>query len=358
MTKQTLIEDVRIFDGERVTGTGGVLIDGAEIAHVAPRIPRRPGWEIVPGDGRTLLPGLIDAHTHAATAEHLRKALVQGTTTCLNMFSYPLAELAALREAAASRDDVAGLRSSGILASVPGGLPDVPGLPKVSGPEEAEAFVAARAAEGSDYIKIVLADPATPALAPETVRALVTAAARRGLLTVAHAPRHAAAQVALDAGVDMITHAPLDTPLTPAFARTMAGAGRTAVPTLTMMRRMADTYGLSYEAARDSVGALHQAGVPILAGTDANEGGGPALVPFGEAMHDELALLVEAGLTETQALAAATSLPARHFGLRDRGRIAPGARADLLLVDGDPTAAITATRDLAGVWRRGVRVRT
>jgi imidazolonepropionase-like amidohydrolase len=72
-------------------------------------------------------------------------------------------------------------------------------------------------------------------------------------------------------------------------------------------------------------------------------------------MHRELLLLTEAGLSAEEALAAATSVPARHFGLTDRGRIAPGLRADLVLVDGDPTRDITATRAIADVWRRGVR---
>jgi hypothetical protein len=65
-------------------------------------------------------------------------------------------------------------------------------------------------------------------------------------------------------------------------------------------------------------------------------------------------LLVEAGLTPPEALAAATSVPARAFGLEDRGRIAKGRRADLLLVRGDPTADITATRDIVAVWKQGV----
>src|SRR5262249_18496870 len=64
-------------------------------------------------------------------------------------------------------------------------------------------------------------------------------------------------------------------------------------------------------------------------------------------------LLVAAGLSPAEALAAATSVPASTFGLGDRGRIAPGARADLVLVDGDPTADIKATRRLAGVWKQG-----
>ena len=72
-------------------------------------------------------------------------------------------------------------------------------------------------------------------------------------------------------------------------------------------------------------------------------------------MHGERELLVEAGLPPREARAAATAAPARVFGLADRGRIAPGLRADLLLVAGDPTADITATRDIAAVWKRGVR---
>jgi len=76
----------------------------------------------------------------------------------------------------------------------------------------------------------------------------------------------------------------------------------------------------------------------------------------GASLHGELALLVRAGLTPTEALAAATSVPARAFGLADRGRIAPGLRADLLLVRGDPTRDVTATRDIVGVWKAGVRI--
>src|SRR5690554_5170697 len=98
-----------------------------------------------------------------------------------------------------------------------------------------------------------------------------------------------------------------------------------------------------------SVAALHAAGVDILAGTDAGNPG----TAHGASMHGELALLVRAGLSPAAALAAATSMPARRFGLDDRGRIAPGLRADLLLVEGDPTADIEATRAIVGIWKNG-----
>jgi imidazolonepropionase-like amidohydrolase len=71
-------------------------------------------------------------------------------------------------------------------------------------------------------------------------------------------------------------------------------------------------------------------------------------------LHHELQLLVQGGFTPVEALRAATSVPARRFSLMDRGRIAPGARADLLLVNGDPTVSISDTLSTHGVWRRGV----
>jgi imidazolonepropionase-like amidohydrolase len=97
---------------------------------------------------------------------------------------------------------------------------------------------------------------------------------------------------------------------------------------------------------------LHDAGVPILAGSDAPAPGSTN----GVSLHGELELLVKGGLSPSEALAAATSVPARTFRLTDRGRIVPGLRADLLLVRGDPTRDITATRDIVEVWKAGVAV--
>jgi imidazolonepropionase-like amidohydrolase len=97
---------------------------------------------------------------------------------------------------------------------------------------------------------------------------------------------------------------------------------------------------------------LIRAKVPILAGSDAPTPG----TTYGASLHGELALLVRAGLSQLQALAAATSVPAQIFRLPDRGRIRPGMRADLVLVEGDPSLNIDATRNINAVWKRGVRV--
>ena len=98
--------------------------------------------------------------------------------------------------------------------------------------------------------------------------------------------------------------------------------------------------------------------MPILAGTDANAGPGIPFSPrHGESLHEELELLIEAGLSAVEALRAATVLPAHYFGLHDRGVIEPGRRADLVLIDGDPTADIRATRQIRRVWCAGVEHR-
>ncbi len=106
-----------------------------------------------------------------------------------------------------------------------------------------------------------------------------------------------------------------------------------------------------------AVKVLHDAGVDILVGADASTPDVGGMVP-GASVHHELQLFVRAGLTPIEALRAATSVPARRFGLLDRGRIVDSARADLLLVEGDPTTAISNTLSVRSVWRQGVRLAT
>ncbi|PVZ11059.1 amidohydrolase family protein [Actinomycetospora cinnamomea] len=391
----TTISGARVFDGTDARGLATVTVEDGVITAVVPG--ERAGD--VDGRGATLLPGLIDAHVHLRGAGNLGQAVRHGVTTVLDMFSAPPQFTAMERRRAAVRSDEADLRSAGLMAGAVDGWPavmlppDPSGwrIPGLSGPEDAERFVDDRLREGSDYLKIFVenaADVSRPTLAPATVAALCAAARERGLLTVAHAPTRWAFRTACDAGVDVLTHLPLDGPLDDDLAELVV------CPTMTMMRALTDVAstgelladrrliagldpeavaamragdrgglptssaaGASYEHAQDNLRRLVDAGATILAGTDANDvPGHAAAVVHGASMHLELALLVRAGLSPREALRAATTTPARVFGLPDRGRIAVGARADLLLVAGDPLADITATRDIRRVWRAGVPV--
>jgi imidazolonepropionase-like amidohydrolase len=109
---------------------------------------------------------------------------------------------------------------------------------------------------------------------------------------------------------------------------------------------------VSCDAAPQAIRQLFAAGVPLLAGTDSPAPG----TTYGASLHRELEHLVSAGLTPAAALAAATSAAARAFRMSDRGRVKTGMRADLLLVDGDPSKEIRATRNIVAIWKRGVRV--
>lgn len=351
----TVLRGVRVFDGDGfseptdVAFADGVLSDRAG-----------PDAEVIDGDGGYLIPGLIDCHIHLSGPGTQECLVAAGVTTGLDMSS-PAALVAAMR----GRVGVTDIRSSMIATTSPASahaerLKDVPAAREglVPTAADAEAAVALRVAQGADYFKIVID---LPGFDRETVDALVAAAHAHGLRTIAHASRSDAVDLAELAGVDVVTHVPLDRPIGAEQAERLAAAGTVAVPTLTMMKGIVDALrgvpGPDYRAARESVRALHDAGVVVLAGTDANETpAAPASPVFGSSLHDELELLVEAGLSPLEALRSATSLPAEHFALHDRGAIAPGLRADLVLLEADPTLDIGATRMIRIVWIAGTRV--
>jgi cytosine/adenosine deaminase-related metal-dependent hydrolase len=149
-----------VFDGVRVRPRATVVVENGRVVAVRERAKIPPGAQLVDGEGLTLLPGLIDAHTHDLRRPLLRQALMLGVTTDLEMFT-PWPQFAAemRREQAEGRAaDRADLFSAGICVTAPGGHGTQFGvaIPTIDGPAQAQAFVDARIAEGSDYIKIVL----------------------------------------------------------------------------------------------------------------------------------------------------------------------------------------------------------
>lgn len=352
----TAIENVRVFGGTAVSGPRRVVFGETVLGD------DETAGEVVDGTGKVLLPGLVDAHVHVVRGRaDLEDLARSGVTTALDMAAWPVGFVDDLRR----RKGVAQILSATIPAAGPGGhharLPGFPQEGIVTSPDEARAFVRRRVADGADYVKVVTEAAPPEGMDQATVNALVEAAHEHGLLVVAHAVTTGAFRVAVEAGVDVSTHAPLDAVLDDDTIARMREAGMVSVPTLTMMEGTAKVFaaaGFRYEHARDTVTAFRDAGIRVLAGTDANSAPGAPFAPkHGESLHHELELLVAAGMTPADALTAATSLPSRIFRLDDRGAIERGRRADLLLVDGDPAGDITATRNIAGVWIAGERVR-
>jgi len=404
----TTISNVRVFDGENTLENQTVTIEGTDIVAVRPSADETGAASgvMVDGTGKTLLPGLIDAHTHSSL-DALRLALRFGVTTELEMGGVLTAPK---RVDIETNDDVADVRSSGFGLTPPGGHPfeiipegafpgeGEPGfgeivMPLSTTPEEAVSFIPELIASGSDYIKFLIEDgsaanaPGLPMLDQATLNAGVAEAQRLGMMTLAHTLTVGATRMALEAGIDGLAHLFVDEAPTPEIIDLIASAGVFVVPCIVLNSSIIGVTGAEFatdtrvssklaphwlvtlqsafnhypagsvDDVLATVRALHDAGVPILVGTDSSAPD-PSLggLAHGASVHHELQMLVRAGLTPVEALAAATSVSARHFGLTDRGRIAGGLRADLLLVDGDPTSTISDTLNIAAVWRRGSKV--
>jgi imidazolonepropionase-like amidohydrolase len=387
-----VITGARVFDGDDLVGVADVEVGDGRIVSVAGERPE--GAELIDGAGATLLPGLIDAHTHT-DEDALRQALTFGITTELDMLSMP-GPMISLRRLVAESMEFADVRSPSVGLTHPDGHPHQlrkgegdPPWPCATRVDEVPAFVEGRIAEGADYIKVLVEDghvfaQSLPSLDPELIAATVREAHARNRMVLAHAMTIESATQAVDAGVDGLTHLFFDRPHTDELIEKIASSGIFVIPTLTVIASvtgepagaelakdprvhtkltpewadsLAAVFGASprenFGYALDALAALKRAGVDLLAGTDAAHLGAPGMA-HGASLHDELRLLVRGGFTPTEALRAATSVPARRFGLDDRGAIKPGLHADLTLVTGDPTVAIGDTLSVERVWRGGV----
>ena len=390
------VTGVKVFDGEAFRPDRDVWVEDGRVRAVGPASPGPEGLARVDGGGRTLVPGLIDGHVHTFGST-LSDAVRFGVTSVLDQFTHPA--LAASKRAARetlARGDEADLFTAGMLATTAGGHGTQFGVPMepVAGPADAADWVRARKAEGSDWIKIAYEDGSTfgadiPSLDGGTIRALIAAAHAEGLLAVVHVSTLVHALEVIDLGADGLVHVWGDAVVDEAQAARIAEAGAFVVPTLSVVTAMSGD-GVGRELLEDASGALlsrmqretlanrypdlgdaarsaapaargataienvrrlRAAGIRLLAGTDApNPGTAPGI-----SMHGELRLLRRAGLSSAEALAAATSTPAAIFGLEDRGRIEAGLLADLVLVDGDLEADVSASSRIAAVWKDGAR---
>lgn len=392
-TGSIIFKNVRVFDGDSVIPEAAVVISEGKIESVfigkTLLVPK--GYGVIEGEGMTLLPGLFDSHVHVMGKETLTQALVFGVTTVVDMFMDVQTMANIKKEQKLSAGDKAYLVSSGTLATSPGGHGTEYGLaiPTLSSPEDAPDFVSNRIKEGSDFIKIIYDDGSTygynrPTLSQSTIAAVIKSAHEKGKMAIIHAASLDNCVFALKNDVDGLAHLFFNNDFDPNFGRIAAEKNCFVIPTLSVLLGMSKKKGeellasdpflkpylkpddvqslkmsfpfstgeAAYTAAEKALRLLRQEKVPILAGTDAPNPG----TAFGASIHQEMQLLVNAGLTPLEALRSATSIPAKIFGLEDKGRIKAGFSADLVLVNGHPDQNITATRDIIGVWRAGIKV--
>lgn len=380
--------NARLIDGAAYSGPMTIIVRGGMVEKVTNGTASLEGLQVHDMAGKVVLPGLIDAHTHVY-GDALKDSARFGVTTSLDMFSAntTIKETRRQRTSTETRDQ-ADLFTAGMLATVAGGHGTQFPLPveTLSSPEEADAWVARRLQEGSDYIKLVYMpyQNRIPSLDLATAVALIKAAKAQGVLALAHISSLKGAEDMVEAGIDGLVHIFADQVTTPELAAMMAARDVFVVPTLSVIgsvdghhsaeHLMKDKQlqshlsqeqslnlkskfggkipGFNLAIALENVRLLKEAGVDVLAGSDAPNPG----TAHGISLHGELELLVKAGFTSAEAIKAVTALPARRFGLADRGRIAPGVRADFLVLNEDPLTDIQATHAIERVYKNGFQV--
>lgn len=402
-TVPTLIRAGRVFDSEKgtVSGPQEILVVGGRIAEVGAKVAAPKGARVVDLSRYTVLPGLIDAHTHLLYLENPKGGLALEGVKAVTIEGTPLRALHGAARARTFLDagitTVRDLGNSGrfgdvalrtairdgsvdgprMIVSGPGLSPpggQFPGVQAgfqsiveeeyriVRGPADAALAVQENVSQGAQVIKIYANNTPNPgALSPAELEAIVTTAKLLGVRVAAHATDDAAVWRAAAAGVNSIEHgyAVSDSTL-----RMMAQKGTYLVPT------DVDTMaGVAYARAAGMEGPMPQglvdyihsererllravkAGVPIAAGSDMYIALG---MPQGAAARRVLFAYREAGLTPAQVLQAATLNDARLLGMEgELGVIKPKAFADIIAVNGNPLDDFGAIERVVWVMKHG-----
>jgi imidazolonepropionase-like amidohydrolase len=389
-----LLRNARLIDGTaRVPPErASVLIERDRIAEVWPgSVDASLPGDALDLEGRTLMPGLIDAHAHLSSdisrspgfgpppslkgelprprelgyfvlAKTARVLLSAGITTVRDVGSYD-DEAIVLREAVRlGIIDGPRILSCGriISATAPGGAIFKTMYREADGPDDMRKAVREQLRRGADFIKlmatgarsVVAEDPEPAQMTPAELGAVVEEAHRLGVRVAAHVEGLAGARLAVEAGVDTIEHG-LSLHREPALLDAMAQRGIVLVPTLSTFHDLAERFTDAFapalveqakrqlEEAYATLAAARAAGVTLAMGHDSGPPGDNAI---------ELVRMVSGGLSPLEGIAAATHGSAQALGLPDVGTVRPGAIADLLALDGDPLADVHVLRDPARIW--------
>jgi len=386
-----IIRNVRLYDGYDIYEEMDIMIKDNKVYKVAKNLADQSQLPELHADGKTLIPGFIDSHTHAY-GDALVDALNFGVTTELDMFSMP--EFAAdkmKRRDNADNNLEADLFSATILATAAGGHGTEYGfkIPVLDSPKQADQFVLDRIAQGADYIKAVYNSKLArrqffPSISKDIIKELIESAHENGVMLVVHVDNLISAKEVISLGANGIVHSFMDEVVDDELVDMMKTNKAFIIPTLSVeasVARLSNSTHLlensknidyisrqqkqqlkavfpdfkipasGFQKALDSVQILSQAGITILAGTDAPNPG----TTHGISIHGELAFLAQAGLTNQQVIYSATAAAREYFPIGLRGTLKVGAMASMILIDGNVFDDINYSAHINRIWKNGVQ---
>jgi len=387
-TSETIvIQNVRVIvgNGEVLPASTVVLKDG-RIQTISTEAVNISGAQVIDGSGKSLMPGLIDAHLHIFysfdTGEAVYRSLLEnqapaqmknflkhGVTT-IKSLNDPLDIVLELRQQLQDQK-IPGPRllTVGPNFTAPDGHPALtltandPWLRaqmsiEVNGPEIAREKVRELAAKKVDAIKLTYQGGemetfdqpvVVQKLSEAVLQAVIDEAHQQNLRATVHVWSEQDAIDALEAGADGIEHGLVGERLTgDQLPQLLIEKKAFFVPTLQILQSSTDKQKLP--TALENLKALSDAGVSIALGTDMN----CSFQTGGASEIKEMELMQQAGMTPNQIIIAATSNAAQHLGLaQEIGTVEPGKIADLILIDGDPTSNISEIRKIVFVFQAG-----
>jgi imidazolonepropionase-like amidohydrolase len=389
MSEVLVLHNARVVDGRGVRAEAAdVLIADGRIRRIGEGLARPDGADELDVKGRTIVPGLMNAHSHICldgtspdpeavlreespatnavrSAARLRKILASGVTAIRDVGAPWGVDIALRRLVEAGEIPGPRMVTSGRNICMTGGHGNWMGL-EADGPDGLRQAVRSQIKLGATSIKLMstggMMTPNQRAGAPQLTIEEMTAAAeeahKAGFPITAHAESDEGVRNAVLAGCDSVEHghgATVDT------LQLMLDRNAALVPTILSDRRIIEAppgAGIPDFVVEKCVPlgdalieTLHNAfrmGVTIAAGND----GGAPLVEVGE-MAEEVALYVRHGLSPQKALESATINTARLFRLEQVGYLEPGWHADILVVDGDPLTDISALKGPSVVIKAG-----
>lgn len=389
-TPSFVLNNITLYDGAtwhenaKLTIVKGKVVDSEQ----APK--NLPTFD---GKGQYVIPGLIDAHTHS-WGQALEQSLSFGVSSVLDMFT-DINYMRANQHSRPQSTMQARLFSAGTLVTSKDGHGTQFGIkiPTIETAEDADSFVAKRLREGSDFIKIVYdAEPETQqfgmqftSISQDVLKAVVKATHKRNKLAVAHVMDEMSALHAIESGADGLVHSFGSSIMSTELLSLLAQNEVFVIPTNSVLASIGQQQRgkklLEYSPLADKISSqgksglmssfpanvgneqywknalvntrlMQQNGVTILSGTDAPNAG----TTHGMSLHDELVIMVEAGMTPTQAIHSATGAVSDMFKLSNVGKLLPGFHADMILLSEDPREDIKHTQTIMRIWLSGIDI--